>query len=270
MLRATTGPRLADTSAWQGMLGQFDTIDLEQISALATDDRVDTKFVLRHELLFDVLLGLTDQYRVLDVDGRRFTTYRTQYFDTESYSLFRRHHAGGSNRYKVRSRSYLNTRISYVEIKRKTRRGTTTKLRFQTDRFQTELHGDASEFVDANCMTLAADLRPTLLNSFDRIHLVSDGGGDRLTVDLNLEIETDAGPLGLPGIAVAEFKQERSDRNRRGAGFLKRMRAINVRPTGFSKYCMCLLLTQSGIKHNRFKPQLRRLNRLMEEPNAFC
>ena len=74
----------------------------------------------------------------------------------------------------------------------------------------------------------------------------------------------------LPGIAVAEFKQESSDRNRRDAEFLKQMRAINNRPTGFSKYCICLLLTHGDIKHNRFKPQLRRLNRLMEEPNAIC
>lgn len=252
------------------MLGEFATVGLEKISAAATNDRIDTKFVLRDEDLFSVLGGLADDFHVLDIDGKRYTTYRTQYFDTESFSLFRRHHAGGSNRYKVRSRTYLNTGVSFVEIKRKTKRGTTTKIRLETDEFQTRLQDDARTFVDANCPINSSDLLPSMLNNFDRIHLVSDKAPARLTIDLNIEVEAGEGPIRLPGIAVAEFKQQRSDRNRRNAEFLNEMRVNNVRPTGFSKYCMCLLLTHSGIKHNLFKPQLRRLNRLMEEPNAFC
>jgi hypothetical protein len=66
------------------MLGQFDTADLDQISGTATNDRIDTKFVLRDSELFELLSGLAGSYRVLDIDGRRYTTYRTQYFDTES------------------------------------------------------------------------------------------------------------------------------------------------------------------------------------------
>jgi len=160
--------------------------------------------------------------------------------------------------------------MSYVEIKRRTQRGTTTKLRHKTDDFQTRLLDDSSEFVDRNCQTRASDLLPAVMNNFDRIHLVSRDLPERLTLDLNIEVETDNGPIQMPGVAVAEFKQDRCDRNHRDAEFLKKMRAMNIRPTGFSKYCMCLLLTHDKIKHNRFKPQLRRLNRLMEEPNAFC
>jgi hypothetical protein len=270
MLRVSPGTRLAASLPWQQLLGEFETVGLDKVAAAATNDRIDTKFVLRDSELLKLLDSLADDYRVLDIDGKRFTTYRTQYFDTESFSLFRRHHAGGSNRYKVRTRTYLNTGISFVEIKRKTQRGTTTKLRLEIDQFQTRLQSDASAFIDSNCPISSADLLPSLRNNFDRIHLVSGKNAERLTIDLNIEVEAGSGPIRLPGIAVAEFKQQRKDRNRRDAGFLKEMRAINVRPTGFSKYCMCLLLTHSGIKHNLFKPQLKRLNRLMEEPNAFC
>lgn len=270
MLREIAAPRLADSAPWQDTLGHFETVDLSQISSSATDDRIDTKFILRDEQLLEVLGDLVGKYRVLDVDGKRFSTYRTQYFDTESFSLFRRHHAGGSNRYKVRARTYLNTQMSYVEIKRRTQRGTTTKLRHRTESFETLLLEDSREFVDKNCQTRSTDLLPALLNNFDRIHLVSPDLPERLTLDLNIEVETETDTIRLPGVAVAEFKQDRCDRNHRDAEFLKKMRAINVRPTGFSKYCMCLLLTTNEIKHNRFKPQLRRLNRLMEEPNALC
>jgi hypothetical protein len=270
MLRGSIGYRLAATGPWQQLLGQFETVDLEQISAAATDDRVDTKFVLREDVLFGVLNRLVGDYLVLDVDGKRFSTYRTQYFDTESFALFRRHHIGGSSRYKVRARTYLNTDTSFVEIKRKTRRGATTKLRLQTEQFQTRLLVDAREFIDQHCSARASDLIPSLLNNFDRIHLLSRNSEERLTIDLNVQVETGATPVHLPGIAIAEFKQPRSAGARRSAAFLNQMRAIHARPTGFSKYCMGLLLTNSGIKHNLFKPQLRRLNRLMEEPHAVC
>lgn len=270
MLRVSPGSRSAASPPWQRLLGRFETVGLDQVSAAATNDRVDTKFVLRDTELFELLDGFTDDYRVLDIDGKRFSTYRTQYFDTESFALFRRHHAGGSNRYKVRSRTYLNTGISFVEIKRKTRRGATSKLRLQTAQFQTRLQQDAKSFIDSNCSVKASDLLPSLLNNFDRIHLVSNKTGDRLTIDLDIEVEAGSDPMRLSGIAVAEFKQPRTSRDRRDSAFLKEMRAINARPTGFSKYCMCLLLTHGGIKHNLFKPQLKRLNRLMEEPNAFC
>ena len=111
---------------------------------------------------------------------------------------------------------------------------------------------------------------PSLLNSFDRICLVSNDGPERLTIDLDIEIETGSGPVSLPGIAVAELKQQRNGHNLRNSEFLRQMRAINARPSGFSKYCMGLLLTHSNIKHNLFKPQLKRLERLMGGKDIVC
>jgi hypothetical protein len=233
-------------------------------------DRVDTKFVLRDSELFTVLESLENDYRILDVDGTRFTPYRTQYFDTESFALFRRHHVGGSNRYKVRTRTYLNTELSFIEVKRKTKNGATTKLRRQTNAFETQLQGEARTFVDAHCPHGAAGMQPSLRNGFDRICLVSSTRPERLTIDLDIVVETSAGSIHLPNIAVAELKQEKLAHGRRDSRFLKEMRRINVRPTGFSKYCIGLLLTQPEIKHNLFNPQLKMLRRLMGEPNVVC
>lgn len=261
-------PRSASTPRWQALLGRFETVGLSQVANSATSNRIDTKFALREESVFEVLNDLKDECRILDVDGQKFSTYRTQYFDTESYALFRRHHAGRSNRYKVRARTYLNTQMSYVEIKRRTPAGMTTKVRRPTEQFETRLTAASREFIDTHCSIGASELMPMLLNSFDRICLVSKNASERLTIDLNVEIETGVEPICLQGVAVAEFKQERSNRSDRDAAFLRQMRAINVRPTRFSKYCMGLLLTNSDIKHNRFKPQLKELGRLMEEPNV--
>lgn len=270
MLRDDPSLRSAAAAEWQTLLGRFGTVGLERIAGLATDDRIDTKYLLREDVALEVVEALIGPYRVLDIDGRRFTTYRTQYFDTASYALFRRHHAGVTNRYKVRSRTYMNTGLSFVEVKRRSRRGVTSKVRQPTERFETALLPASQAFIDKHCSVGADHLAPAQLNSFDRICLVNVEGPERLTLDLGIRFETDSGPVQLPGIAVAELKQQRNGHNLRHAHFLRQMRAMNTRPASFSKYCMGLLLTQSEIKHNLFKPQLKRLERLMEEQNVVC
>jgi hypothetical protein len=270
MLRDGSNSGSADSAEWQALLGRFETVGLDRVATLATDQRIDTKFLLREETALEIVAELGGHYRVLDVDGRRFTTYRTQYFDTESLALFRRHHVGAPDRYKVRTRTYSNTGLSFVEVKRRSRRGVTTKQRRPTERFETTLLPASREFVDHNCSVGANELIPALENGFDRICLVSRTAAERLTIDLGIRFGADSGTVGLPGIAVAELKQQRNGHNLRTTAFLCKMRRINLRPTGFSKYCMGLLLTRPGVKHNLFKPQLRRLEHLMEERNVVC
>lgn len=269
-LRDSAGPSSAVESQWQAMLGRFQTVGLDRIAKLATDQRIDTKFLLRQEQAFDLIGELPGHYRVLDIDGHRFTKYRTQYFDTESFALFRRHHVGAAHRYKVRSRTYLNTRLAFVEIKRKSRRGVTTKARWPTEHFETALLSDSKDFVDRNCLIDSNALIPSLLNGFDRICFVSETAPERLTIDLGVQFEAEPGRVRLTGVAVAELKQQRNGHSLRDTVFLERMRAMGIRPTGFSKYCMGLLLTRSDVKHNLFKPQIKRLERLMEERNVVC
>lgn len=270
MLRDAGSQQLAASDRWQTALSPFTATDLESAADQVSSERIDTKYVLSSAAILRVLESLVDEFLVLDVDGTRFTTYRTQYFDTESYALFRRHHAGGGNRYKVRTRTYLNTGLAYVEIKRKSPTGATTKLRLPVPEFTRELSGDVAAFVDQHCTHQASSLIPALCNRFDRIFLVGKDRSERLTIDLDVTIETDERPMLLPGVAVAELKQLRHTHHLRDTPFQRAMRELHVRPSGFSKYCMGLLLTQPKIKHNLFKPQLRKLRRLMGEPNAVC
>ena len=65
----------------------------------------------------------------------------------------------------------------------------------------------------------------------------------------------------LPGVVVAEMKQDRADP---GSPFLQLMRANGVRPTGFSKYCIGAALLNPALKHNRFKQELRRAQQISE------
>ncbi|MDX1562587.1 MAG: polyphosphate polymerase domain-containing protein [Gammaproteobacteria bacterium] len=264
----TSSGQTAASPSWQRVLAGFETVTLDQIADTALSDRIDTKFVMSQADVFAVLESLAADYRVLDIDGLRFTGYRTQYFDTEDFALFRRHHAAGSHRYKVRTRTYLNTQQSFIEVKSKTKADATVKVRQRIPAFQTEITGDSAAFVDEHFPPGSSVLRPALLNGFDRISLLGNGVPERLTIDLDIATSTNDTVVPLPNVAVAELKQQRRGGHRRESQFLKHMRSMNIRATGFSKYCMCLLMTRRDLKHNRFKPQLRRLERLMGEPHA--
>src|SRR5262245_44420520 len=137
MLRVPESDRLAASARWQAVLGRHATAGLADVAETAVANRVDTKFVLDEGRLLDVLASLPENYRVLDVDGARFTAYETQYFDTESHELFHRHHSGASNRCKVRTRLYANTGLAFLEVKLKVRTGATIKHRVPTAGFET-------------------------------------------------------------------------------------------------------------------------------------
>jgi hypothetical protein len=261
-------PGIAASAPWQEALGRFATIDLDGLADAARSDRLDTKFLMRASDLLTALEHLAVHYRILDVDGSRFTSYRTQYFDTADFDLFRLHHSAGSRRYKVRTRLYLNTQQAFIEIKSKNKLGATVKDRERTETFQTELDGPARSFVAARLPAYAAELRPALLNGFDRICLLSRHRAERLTIDLDVGVHANGKLIHLPGIAIAELKQQRLGGGRRESEFLQSMRSLNIRRTAFSKYCICMLMTRRDLKHNRFKPQLRNLERLMGEPHA--
>lgn len=270
MNEVSESDRLAASARWQAILGRYATAGLADVADTAFANRTDTKFVLHAAQIHSMLTELGDAYRVLDVDGRRYTGYRTQYFDTESFELFRRHHAGGSNRCKVRTRFYDNTGLAFLEVKQKTRTDATVKFRIPTATFETESVVPWSEFIAAHCPYPAAALRPVLCSRFDRICLISEERPERLTIDLDLKVEGPAGTTDLPHIAVVELKQELPVESTRDSAILRAMRSAGIRPTAFSKYCIGLLLTQPEIKHNLFKPQLRQLRHIMGETNAVA
>jgi tRNA threonylcarbamoyladenosine biosynthesis protein TsaB len=94
---------------WDTRLADFAPIQLAQMNNVALLNRVEDKFLLRTDTLAQVLTELTEFYAVLEVRNYRISRYRTLYFDTKEYALYRSHHAGLRNRYKVRSRAYLES-----------------------------------------------------------------------------------------------------------------------------------------------------------------
>lgn len=243
------------------ILAHFAPIELREMDTVALQNRTDTKYVLSNTQLGRALRALSDQYRVLEINGVQLNPYQTLYFDTPDFALYLQHHAGKRNRYKVRSRRYAATDQSFLEVKHKTNKNRTVKRRVPTEEIATTCTPELAGFVAASAPRLAGALEPKLWNAYTRVTLVSTTHIERLTLDVDLSFWTEMRSVTLPGVAVAEVKQDRIDR---GSGFMQQMHSLGIQPTGFSKYCIGVALLFPQIKHNNFKPKLRLLQHLIE------
>ena len=243
------------------VIARFRPIGLAEMDAVRLQDRVDTKYVFPAGRLDAVLEELLPHYRLLEVDGVRGTDYRSLYYDTEDLRSFHDHHNGRVLRAKVRYREYVGSGLCFLEVKRKTGRGRTDKVRMPVDAIPEGMPEDHAAYV-REASGNDAPLHPTLWNRFTRLTLVRDDQPERLTLDLGLRFhapETLADEaVELDGLVVAEVKQARADRT---SPFVRAMRRMGRRPGGMSKYCVGMLSLHPGLKYNNFKPVLRDLER---------
>jgi hypothetical protein len=247
------------------LLHRYEPVGLDQIGRAALLDRVDTKYLLGVRQLTEVLARLSGDYRVLCIDQARLNPYHTVYFDTRDFTLYCQHHSGLGERYKVRARTYVNTDVSFFEIKHRTNRRRTIKTRFPLHGAAARLDVRAEAFIEANTPFDGSDLMPVLWNDYLRITLVGKESPERVTLDLGVQFGWEGEETALPGVCIAEVKQARLSRD---AAFIQQMRAMGIRPAGFSKYCAGVALTYRHIKQNNFKPQLRQLFKLMQGEHA--
>jgi len=262
---AITPPRTTAKrdSVWRSaLLQRFDAIHLSEMDHVQLLRRTDTKYLMSEEQLSRTLAHLPDGYRILKVVGRRVQRYQTLYFDTQNMALYQQHHSDRRNRYKVRERAYVDSDLAFLEIKHKVNANTTIKSRMQTRELRPQIARDAETFLRTYYPYQVEALEAKLLNTFERVTLVSKYSVERITIDLGLRFSWNGADISLSGIAIAEVKQDGFS-NR--SAFVQQMHALGVRPTGFSKYCIGVSLLYPEVKHNRFKPLLNQIDRLLQE-----
>jgi hypothetical protein len=239
-------------------LSGFEAIHLDQLDDRALLDRTDTKYVFEIGKLTGLLETIRDHYSVLEIESRRLHHYQTTYFDTPDFALYRQHRAGRPFRYKIRSRQYVDSGETFLEIKRKAKRDRTVKNRLRTPALVTHMNSATSEFINLHAPTVPRPLVPKVLNSFARVTLFSRRLRERLTLDVDLSFSNDCGTVAVPGAVVAELKQEGYDRE---SPFVRTMKEMGIRSQPFSKYCIGVALLYDGVASNSFKPVLLKLER---------
>jgi len=258
-LPITTQRWKTDSLDLSNLLWEFSPINLKQMDTVALLNRVDTKFIIPIDKLANALPSLYSDYRILVIDGRRMSHYRTLYFDTQNFSLYNLHVNGNSERYKVRSREYLDSNEAFLEVKHKNRKDRTIKERIQTVEPVIELDSQTSDWLQDILPYHSCDLEPKIWVMFTRMTLVNKHLSERVTIDIDLTFYAPINIVQMDGIAIAEVKRDGAHLH---SPFLDLMHAQRYQPQGFSKYCIGTSLLYDQVKKNSLKPKLLWLEKI--------
>lgn len=239
-------------------------ITLEEMSSIRLMNRTDQKYLTDLTTLCQLLEKARGSYFIQDIEGLRICPYATTYWDDEHHSMFKCHQAGHRPRTKVRVRTYVHSGLSFLEVKQKDNHGKTAKTRIPVSSVDEVVAGKAGhEFVyNASGLALQA-LKPTVSNRFNRITLVNYAKTERLTIDFDLHFynyDTHYEQT-MPRVAVIELKRD----GRAHSPILALLRQLRIKPAGFSKYCIGAVLTIDGLRVNRFKKRLIKINKIAEQ-----
>lgn len=229
--------------------------DLNDAAALQT--RVDRKYILDGTQLLSLLYGLRTRLAALDIDGQRSFSYESVYFDTPALESYRSAAHKRRQRFKVRTRSYLDTRTTMLEVKTRGHRNATVKNR-QPHRFEQRSHldDDAQRFVNTTVgrAGLAATLTPVLTTCYDRMTVVDLDDVARMTIDADLRcIASSGGSVGLPDHFVVETKSSGAP-----SAADRRLWAYGIRPTKISKFGTGMAALDPSLPSNKWHRTLNR------------
>lgn len=242
------------------ILDGFEPITLEEMEKVRLMNRIDTKYVTTVPVLEKLLQRAQSSYRIQQIGLRRNMPYYTCYFDTSRCDMFREHQRGRKCRQKIRLRVYEDSETVFIEIKKKNNKGRTKKKRISAASRTSDL-ADYAEFIQTHSAYMQQDLVRQVENHFTRITLVNHDMTERVTIDTGLQFHnliTD-GRYALPELVIIEWK-------RSGIAAISPLqeiiRDLHIQPSGFSKYCVGMALTNKSLKQNRMKLKLRMIERL--------
>lgn len=245
------------------ILTTFDPISLQQMDSVKLQDRIDTKFLLTEEVFYPVLQSMKEEYYILEVSGKRYNHYETLYFDTNDFQLYLKHHNGRLNRYKIRSRRYVESDLHFFEVKFKNSKGRTVKERIKRNDLVTEIttNPQAAEFLKEASGLSPESLQPRLWVNYMRMTFVNKHTPERLTVDMKLTYIDGDRVIPYTGLIIAEVKQSSlKDKS----PFVSLMQKCHIRPRSISKYCLGVISLFPEIKKNNFKPTLLYIQKLLK------
>ncbi len=270
----------------QGYLEELaDTFPVSGKSLLKRRDllkRVDTKFVAPAEALDSVFSGLENDYAKVLANGAAWATYETLYFDTPGERFFHDHRRGRLGRHKVRIRHYVDRKLTYFEVKLKSNRRITTKLRRSKEFGCSSLNDEDRSLAAKHPAVPISRLEPRLWTMFSRLLLVGREHHERVTIDLGVTfrhgkgerraaldaldaIEVGHRPLvralaATPrALAIVEVKQPRYQSR---TPIMLALRRQNIRQQRSSKYCTGVVLTDPTIRSHRFLKSFKQIARL--------
>lgn len=250
----------------------FEPISLAQMESVKLMNRIDTKYAVPRTVLPLILEAAKADYYAQEINGKRIATYDTMYYDTEDLDMYVRHHDRQLVRQKIRVRQYVDSDLTFLEIKRKNNKGRTKKKRISVPGFDISgsTFGESKQslwsvedFIAAKSRYEWSELSPHLWTKFHRITLVNKAKTERLTIDMDLVWENviSGEKKSFEDLVIIELK--RDGRGGTGYGLREILQSMRIHPLKISKYCIGTALTTPGIKLNRFKSKIRTIVKLL-------
>lgn len=253
----------------------FEPISLAQMESVKLMNRIDTKYAVPMAVLPAILKAAQADYYAQEIDGKRIATYDTMYYDTNSLDMYVRHHDRQLVRQKIRVRQYVDSHLTFLEIKRKNNKGRTKKKRILVPGFDITADTPSvlkhkkredeavtvESFIDAKSRYQWRDITPHLWTKFHRITLVNKAKTERLTIDMDLVWENVVSHevMTYPELVIIELKRDGNVPSRMADIML----AHRIHPFKISKYCIGTALTTPGIKKNRLKKKIRSIEKML-------
>ena len=244
-------------------LKSFAPINLKQMDRVKLLRRTDTKYLISKKRVSDLLSFLVQDYFILEIDGNRIASYHTAYLDTSEKTYYKHHHQGRNKRHKVRFRNYLESGLSFLEVKLKDK-GKTNKKRIMSIQ-KNSLDVTQKSFLKEWIPDDLEQLQTSLENTFQRVTLVHKIEQERVTIDFNLNFVLENQTIPIAEQVIIEIKQSRVNRN---SVISKLLRSKLIRPFRLSKYCIGCILMDDGLKYNRFKSKLLKINQIQNVWNS--
>ncbi|OLT17507.1 hypothetical protein BJF79_48470 [Actinomadura sp. CNU-125] len=256
----TEAPCSDGSAAVARLTGALPSMPLSQVLDRAElQTRVDRKYLVPAELCAAILPRVAGDYAALEIDGRRGFRYSSTYFDTPNLLTFRQHRQGRRQRYKMRTRTYLDSGECMFEVKLSGARNATDKRRLPYDAARRRtLDGTAREFLQDVLLSAYRTNPPAALvtsatTDYLRSTLVQLTGPGRVTFDASLTCTDGAVTIAAdPGMVLIESKSEGGE-----APMDRILRDHGVRPVKISKYCAAVAVLYPGVAANPWRPAVR-------------
>jgi len=253
----------------------FEPITLMQMEGVKLMNRIDTKYAVPMSVLPHILEAAQADYFVQEIDGKRIATYDTMYYDTDSLDMYVRHHDRQLVRQKIRVRQYVDSALTFLEIKRKNNKGRTSKKRIVVPGFDITADTPSvlkhkrkedeavtvASFIAAKSRYEWSDITPHLWTKFHRITLVNKAMTERLTIDMDLiwDNVVSGETKTFSDLVIIELKRDGNVPSK----MTHIMLDLRVHPLKISKYCIGTALTTPGVKMNRFKSKIRKIVKMV-------
>ncbi len=255
-------------------LKKFEAISLTEMDARMGSiglDRMENKYIIHASSLDKILKEFQEDYVALEIGGIREFQYHNVYFDTPDYKFFHEHGKWYKMRTKLRTRKYVDSKISFFEFKQRYYENV-RKFRFD---IKNSKHGEYTSkcrrftnklYLSTYQKKLDSKISSSLTTEYVRFTLCSKKSDERITFDTKVTFKDcrkkNSRPYIVSDIILVESK---SGHEKHHAEKVFNKHGIQ-KMHGVSKYCLGLLAQEAvQTKYKRFETALNHIMDLQKK-----